>query len=122
MRFSLGKRGAGCNLRHPMVRARFGPLQSSAPMVPAIRFLLTCLAQQTGGTYGRDHQIPAVRAGYSEVLVQRRSFRRQSVHAGGSRYHGMAPLVSHVKHLGLIEARAYRQKEVFEAGVQFARA
>ena len=43
-------------------------------------------------------------------------------HAGGLRYHGMAPMVSHLKELGLIEARAYRQVEVFEAGVRFARA
>ena len=42
-------------------------------------------------------------------------------HAGGLRYHGMAPLVSHLKELGLIEARAYHQNPCFEAGVQFAR-
>ena len=42
-------------------------------------------------------------------------------HAGGLRYHGMAPLVSHCKELGLIEARAYHQNPCFEAGVQFAR-
>jgi len=42
-------------------------------------------------------------------------------HAGGLRYHGMAPLVSHLKELGLIEARAYHQVECFAAGVQFAR-
>jgi tryptophan synthase beta chain len=43
-------------------------------------------------------------------------------HAGGLRYHGMAPLVSHIKELGLIEARAVRQIPCFEAGVAFARA
>jgi tryptophan synthase beta chain len=43
-------------------------------------------------------------------------------HAGGLRYHGMAPLVSHLKELGLIEARAYHQTACFEAGVRFARA
>jgi tryptophan synthase beta chain len=43
-------------------------------------------------------------------------------HAGGLRYHGMAPLVSHLKELGLIEARAYEQTACFEAGVRFARA
>ncbi|NUQ56852.1 MAG: TrpB-like pyridoxal phosphate-dependent enzyme, partial [Dehalococcoidia bacterium] len=43
-------------------------------------------------------------------------------HAGGLRYHGMAPLVSHVKELGLIEARAEHQTQCFEAGVLFARA
>jgi tryptophan synthase beta chain len=42
-------------------------------------------------------------------------------HAGGLRYHGMAPLVSHILELGLIEARAYHQKTCFDAGVQFAR-
>ena len=34
----------------------------------------------------------------------------------------MAPLVSHLQELGLIESRAYRQLECFEAGVTFARA
>jgi len=43
-------------------------------------------------------------------------------HAGGLRYHGMAPLVSHLAELGLIEAVAYHQTEIFEAGVTFARA
>jgi len=43
-------------------------------------------------------------------------------HAGGLRYHGMAPLVSYVHELGLIEARGYDQLECFEAGVAFARA
>jgi tryptophan synthase beta chain len=43
-------------------------------------------------------------------------------HAGGLRYHGMAPLVSHLQQLELIESRAYKQLECFEAGVTFARA
>lgn len=42
-------------------------------------------------------------------------------HAGGLRYHGMAPLVSLAQELGLIESRAYTQTRCFEAGVQFAR-
>ncbi len=43
-------------------------------------------------------------------------------HAGGLRYHGMAPLVSQVTDLGLVSPRAYRQVECFEAGLQFAKA
>ncbi len=43
------------------------------------------------------------------------------VHAGGLRYHGSAPLVSHVLDAGLIEAEAYHQGEVFESAVLFAR-
>ena len=44
------------------------------------------------------------------------------IHAGGLRYHGMAPMISHAYHLGLMEARAYPQEETFAAGLQFARA
>jgi len=50
------------------------------------------------------------------------AFMPPGFHAGGLRYHGMAPLISHVKELGLIEARAYHQTKCFEAGVMFARA
>ncbi len=50
------------------------------------------------------------------------TFIPPSFHAGGLRYHGMAPMVSHVKELGLIEAKAVRQMQCFDAGVTFARA
>jgi tryptophan synthase beta chain len=50
------------------------------------------------------------------------TFMPPGFHAGGLRYHGMGPLVSHVYELGLIEARAYEQLACFEAGVMFARA
>ncbi len=43
------------------------------------------------------------------------------VHAGGLRYHGSAPLVSHLLAAGLIEAEAYGQIEVFESALKFAR-
>jgi tryptophan synthase beta chain len=43
-------------------------------------------------------------------------------HAGGLRYHGMAPLVSHVTELGLVKPRAYQQTDCFEAGLTFAKA
>ncbi len=49
-------------------------------------------------------------------------FMPPSIHAGGLRYHGMAPLVSQLAASKLIETVAYRQKECFEAGVLFARA
>jgi tryptophan synthase beta chain len=49
------------------------------------------------------------------------SFVPPGFHAGGLRYHGMAPLVSLLQELGLIESRAYLQTSCFEAGLQFAR-
>jgi tryptophan synthase beta chain len=44
------------------------------------------------------------------------------VHAGGLRYHGDSPLVSGLVRAGIVEARAFRQNETFEAAVRFARA
>jgi tryptophan synthase beta chain len=43
------------------------------------------------------------------------------IHAGGLRYHGMAPLVSHVYELGLAEAESIPQLECFQAALMFAR-
>ena len=43
------------------------------------------------------------------------------VHAGGLRYHGDSPMVCGLVRAGLVEPRAYRQNETFEAAVQFAR-
>jgi tryptophan synthase beta chain len=48
-------------------------------------------------------------------------FMPPSIHAGGLRYHGMSPMVSHALKLGLVEAEAYHQTKIFEAAVQFAR-
>lgn len=48
-------------------------------------------------------------------------FMPPSIHSGGLRYHGMAPMVSHARKLGLIEATSYPQLKIFEAAVLFAR-
>jgi tryptophan synthase beta chain len=49
------------------------------------------------------------------------TFMPPSIHAGGLRYHGMSPMVSHALKLGLMEAQAYHQTKVFEAATLFAR-
>jgi len=48
------------------------------------------------------------------------NFMPPGIHAGGLRYHGMAPLLSHVVNLGLVDAFAYNQIDVFKAAVLFA--
>ena len=63
-------------------------------------------------------------AGMAPVVLMNtlgHSFVPPPVHAGGLRYHGMAPIVCHLVKLGLIEARAVYQIPTFEAAVQFAR-
>ena len=49
------------------------------------------------------------------------TFIPPAIHAGGLRYHGMSPLLSHIYELGLIEAVAKPQSECFAAGLRFAR-
>jgi tryptophan synthase beta chain len=48
-------------------------------------------------------------------------FMPPSIHAGGLRYHGMSPLISHLYEEGIIEARAYLQMAIFDAAILFAR-
>jgi tryptophan synthase beta chain len=48
-------------------------------------------------------------------------FMPPGIHAGGLRYHGASPLISHLLEHGYIEAKAYTQTPVFEAAIQFAR-
>lgn len=50
------------------------------------------------------------------------TFIPTGIHAGGLRYHGMAPLLSHIVELGLVEPKAYGQLDCFAAGLSFARA
>ncbi|MBI2860953.1 MAG: TrpB-like pyridoxal phosphate-dependent enzyme [Chloroflexi bacterium] len=49
------------------------------------------------------------------------TFMPPPVHAGGLRYHGMAPIICHLYQMGLVEARAVPQVATFEAGITFAR-
>ena len=50
------------------------------------------------------------------------TFVPPGIHAGGLRYHGMAPLISHIVDLGLAEAVTVQQLDAFSAGIRFARA
>ena len=49
------------------------------------------------------------------------TFVPNPIHAGGLRYHGMAPLISALYDSGIYEAKSYNQNECFEAGVLFAK-
>ncbi|HRO61834.1 MAG TPA: TrpB-like pyridoxal phosphate-dependent enzyme [Burkholderiaceae bacterium] len=75
----------------------------------------------TRGKYAYDFGDTAHLTPLTKMHTLGSTFTPPGFHAGGLRYHGMAPLVSHVKELGLIEAIAYHQTECFAAGVQFAR-
>jgi tryptophan synthase beta chain len=76
----------------------------------------------TRGVYAYDFGDTGQMTPLAKMHTLGSAFMPPGFHAGGLRYHGMAPLVSHVKQLGLIEARAPKQTDCFDAGVQFARA
>jgi tryptophan synthase beta chain len=75
----------------------------------------------TKGVFAFDYGDVAGMAPIAKMFTLGRKFMPPPVHAGGLRYHGMSPIVSHLYKLGLIEAKAVRQLPTFEAGIQFAR-
>ncbi|HET6477921.1 MAG TPA: TrpB-like pyridoxal phosphate-dependent enzyme [Dehalococcoidales bacterium] len=75
----------------------------------------------TKGPYAYDFGDTAGLAPILKMHTLGHTFVPPPVHAGGLRYHGMAPIICHLYNLGFVEARAEHQKAVFEAGVQFAR-
>jgi tryptophan synthase beta chain len=76
----------------------------------------------TRGKYAYDFGDTAHLTPLTKMHTLGSTFTPPGFHAGGLRYHGMAPMVSHLKELGLIEATAYHQRACFDAGVAFARA
>jgi tryptophan synthase beta chain len=91
---------------------------------PKLRVIVvepTSCPTMTKGPYAYDYGDMAKMAPIVKMYTLGHTFMPPPVHAGGLRYHGMAPLVSHLYKLGLIEARAVNQVETFEAGVTFAR-
>jgi tryptophan synthase beta chain len=76
----------------------------------------------TRGTYAYDFGDTAHLTPLVKMHTLGSKFVPPGFHAGGLRYHGMAPLVSHLKELGLVEACAVHQTPCFEAGIAFARA
>src|SRR5690242_13403373 len=76
----------------------------------------------TKGTYAYDFGDTAGMTPLMKMHTLGHDFVPDPIHAGGLRYHGMSPLISHLYELGLIEASAKSQRDCFEAGVRFARA
>jgi tryptophan synthase beta chain len=76
----------------------------------------------TRGTYTFDYGDTARMAPVVKMYTLGHSFVPPSIHAGGLRYHGMAPSISAFCDAGLIDAVAVPQKATFEAAMTFARA
>ena len=75
----------------------------------------------TKGLYAFDYGDAVGMGPIVKMYTLGHGFIPPPIHAGGLRYHGMAPIICHLHRLGLVEAVAVPQTKVFEAGVQFAR-
>ena len=75
----------------------------------------------TKGVYAYDFGDTAGMTPLMKMHTLGHDFVPDPIHAGGLRYHGMSPLLSHIYELGLIEAMAIGQTECFESALQFAR-
>ena len=75
----------------------------------------------TKGLYAYDYGDVAGLTPLLKMYTLGSRFMPPPVHAGGLRYHGMSPIITHLHKLGLIEARSVPQIATFEAGIQFAR-
>jgi tryptophan synthase beta chain len=76
----------------------------------------------TRGKYAYDFGDTAGLTPLLKMHTLGHEFIPDPIHAGGLRYHGMSPLLSHIVELGLVDAVAVGQNECFAAGVRFARA
>jgi tryptophan synthase beta chain len=75
----------------------------------------------TKGLYTYDFGDVAGMTPLLKMFTLGHNFMPPPVHAGGLRYHGMAPIICHLHKLGLVEAIAVPQLPTFEAGITFAR-
>lgn len=75
----------------------------------------------TKGSFIYDYGDVAKMAPIVEMYTLGHSFMPPGIHAGGLRYHGMSPIVSLLKHEGIIDAIALHQNECFDAAVTFSR-
>jgi tryptophan synthase beta chain len=91
-------------------------------MSPVIRAVEpTACPSLTRGVYAYDFGDTAGLTPLLKMHTLGHGFIPDAIHAGGLRYHGMSPLLSHIYELGLVEAEAVSQSECFAAGVKFAR-
>ncbi len=117
----VGCIGGGSNfagLFLPFVKDK---IDGTRPDLRVINVEPTSCPTVTKGLYAWDYGDVAGLAPILKMHTLGHTFVPPPVHAGGLRYHGMAPIICHLHKLGLVEARAVPQLATFEAGVRFAR-
>lgn len=116
----VGCTGGGSNfagLSFPFIREKL-----KGKMNPEIRAVEPASCPSlTRGKYAYDFGDTAGMTPLMKMHTLGHDFIPDPIHAGGLRYHGMSPLISHIYELGLMTASAVQQTECFEAAIKFAR-
>lgn len=116
----VGCTGGGSNfggLSFPFLREKM-----AGRMNPTIRCVEPAACPSlTKGEYRYDFGDTAGLTPLMKMHTLGHDFIPEPIHAGGLRYHGMSPLVSHIYELGLVEAISIPQTECFSAALQFAK-
>jgi tryptophan synthase beta chain len=116
----VGCTGGGSNfggLAFPFIREKLAGRQ--APVIRAVE-PASC-PSLTRGEYRYDFGDTAGLTPLLKMHTLGHDFVPDPIHAGGLRYHGMSPLMSHVYELGFMDAVAVDQQECFAAAIQFTR-
>ncbi|MCG5539628.1 MULTISPECIES: TrpB-like pyridoxal phosphate-dependent enzyme [unclassified Halorhodospira] len=99
-----------------------GAAMRGGPSIEAIAVEPLACPTLTRGRFAYDYGDSAQLTPLTKMHTLGSGFMPPGFHAGGLRYHGMAPQISHLMDLGYLGARAYDQLDCFAAGLQFARA
>jgi tryptophan synthase beta chain len=117
----VGCVGGGSNFAGLFIPWLRDKISGKKPNTRVICVEPTATPTLTKGPYAYDYGDVAGLTPLLKMYTLGHDFMPPPVHAGGLRYHGMAPIVSHLYNLGIIEAQAVPQLSTFEAGVLFAR-
>ncbi|MEM8905434.1 MAG: TrpB-like pyridoxal phosphate-dependent enzyme [Actinomycetota bacterium] len=116
----VGCTGGGSNfagLAFPFLREKL-----AGKISPTIRAVEPAACPSlTKGTYAYDFGDTAGMTPLMKMHTLGHDFIPDPIHAGGLRYHGMSPLISHIYELGMLEAVSKHQSDCFAAGLRFAR-
>ncbi len=118
----VGCVGGGSNFAGMFLPFIKDKIEKKKPKTQIICVEPTACPSVTKGVYAWDFGDVCGMAPIALMYTLGHSFVPPPVHAGGLRYHGMAPIISHLHKLGFVEARAVNQIPTFQAAVQFAHA
>ena len=118
----VGCIGGGSNFAGMFLPFIKDKIDGTKPDLRIINVEPTAAPTVTRGPYAYDFGDEAKLTPLIKMYTLGHGFIPPPIHAGGLRYHGMAPIICHLHRLGLVEATAVHQVCTFEAGVEFARA